>query len=78
MALKVIISQNDQEHIDKLLKELKIHFCCDHENIVKCYGYLLEKNILYIAMEFMDFCNLKDIIKYKKNLHENIIGYVGL
>lgn len=78
MALKVIISQSDDDHIRKLISELKIHFGCDHENIVRCYGYKLEKNVLYIAMEFMDFDNLQEILKLKKTLHENIIGYFAL
>ena len=40
-----------------------------------CYGYVLENYILKIALEYMDFGNLKDIFKYKQILHENLLGY---
>lgn len=28
-------------------------------------------------MEYMDFGNLKDILNYKKVLHENLLGYIS-
>lgn len=50
MALKIINASNEEDHLKKLIVELENHYSCDHENIVKCFGYDLNGNTLKIAM----------------------------
>ncbi len=78
LALKIIIADNsEEENMERMVQELHIHYNCKSPHIVKCYGYMMKGNELYIAMEFMNFGPLSRITKYKKNLHENFLGYVA-
>ena len=78
MALKVVLADvNEEENLKRLVSELKIHYNCQNPNIVKCLGYNLKNNTLKIVLEFMDFGSLRRITKYKKNLHENFLGYIA-
>ena len=78
MALKIVLANTDEEeNLNRLVSELKIHYNCINPNIVKCLGYDLHNNKLKIALEFMDFGPLSRITKYKKNLHENFLGYIA-
>lgn len=77
LALKVITSSSEEEHLKKLFLELENHYSCDHESIVKCYGYHLEGGSLKIAMEYMDFGNLQEVYIFKKQLHEKLLLYIG-
>ena len=78
IALKIVLSNTDEEsNLNRLVSELKIHYNCKNPNIVKCLGYDLFNNKLKIGLEFMDFGPLSRITKYKKNLHENFLGYIA-
>lgn len=39
--------------VDQLLQEIKIQFYCNHENILKIYGFFDDAESIYLILEYM-------------------------
>lgn len=48
--------------VDQLAKEIRLHSCLDHPNIVRFYGFFEEANDLYLIMEYLDGGTLFDYL----------------
>lgn len=48
--------------VDQFAKQIRLHSCLDHPNIVKFYGCFQEKNDIYLVMEYMNGGTLFDYL----------------
>ncbi|MBR6401705.1 MAG: Stk1 family PASTA domain-containing Ser/Thr kinase [Firmicutes bacterium] len=59
---------SDNEFVKRFRAEAKAAAKLNHQNIVRIYDYGNDGDIYYIAMEYVDGCTLKEIIKNKAPL----------
>lgn len=57
-----------------MLREIKLHYCFNHNNIVKLYGFFSDYMNVYLLMEYMEDGTLYHLLKKKQKLPE---GYVA-
>ena len=63
----------DSENRKYVIKEIELLKNLEHPNIVKYYNYLKEDNHIYIIMEYLEGCTLKEYIKENaENITEDI------
>ena len=61
VAIKQIpINNENRKHV---IKEIELLKNLDHPNIVKYYNFLKEEDHLYIIMEYLEGCTLKQYIE---------------
>ena len=75
-SIKEIIIKDEMKHKIKVIKE-KVDILCklNFENLIKYYNSYIEKDKLYILMEYYNEQNLKDFINKNNNklIEENIL-----
>lgn len=74
------MAQTDENHdkIEKqIMRELRIMRLCVHPSIVTFYGAFLEKDELYIMLEFMDKGTLESIYQKNGPTEEKWVGKVA-
>lgn len=54
--------------IDQLLQEIKIQAYCNHENILKLYGFFDDSENIYLILEYMEQGTLFSNLKQQKTL----------
>ena len=71
VAIKQIpINSSNRKYV---IKEIELLKNLEHPNIVKYYNYLKEENHIYIIMEYLEGCTLKQYIKENsENITEDI------
>ena len=63
----------DSQNRKYVIKEIELLKNLEHPNIVKYYNYLKEDNHIYIIMEYLEGCTLKEYIKENaENITEDI------
>ena len=63
----------NSSNIKYVIKEIELLKNLEHPNIVKYYNYLKEENHIYIIMEYLEGCTLKQYIKENSgNITEDI------
>ena len=68
VAIK-IIGREDRESDNQIKKEIEIMKKIDHDNIIKLIDYEEERNSFFVVSEFIDGCELFDIIVNKFQGH---------
>ena len=48
--------------LDQFVKEIRLHSCLDHPNIVKFFGVFEEGNNIYLVMEYLNGGTLFDCL----------------
>ena len=48
--------------LDQFVKEIRLHSCLDHPNIVKFFGVFDEGNNIYLVMEYLNGGTLFDCL----------------
>ncbi len=56
--------------IDQFLLEVKLQSFCDHENIVKLYGFFEDRESVYLILEYMEEGTLFKMLKKNKTVSE--------
>ena len=56
--------------IEQLLQEIKIQKFCNHENILKVYGFFDDSEFIYLILEYMEEGTLFSYLKTRKTLAE--------
>lgn len=56
--------------IDQFLQEIKIQSYCNHENILKLYGFFDDSDYIYLILEYMEEGTLFTHLKKTKTLTE--------
>ncbi|MGM0608062.1 MAG: protein kinase domain-containing protein [Candidatus Muiribacteriota bacterium] len=77
VALKVMLSEflNNKGAVDRFLKEARAIAALNHPNIISIFDVNSEENV-YIAMEYFDGKNLKQLLQKKKIIPlDNVIEY---
>ena len=59
---------------DQLVREIKLHYFFNHNNIVRLYGFFSDATSIYLLMEFMEDGALYTIFKKKKHLEESYVA----
>ena len=49
---------------------------CRSPYIINCYDACIERQHVKVALEFMDFGSLRDILNVQKKINENMIAYI--
>ena len=71
IAVKKVLIGNSHSIYKKTIKEINLLKNLDHPNIVKYYDYLEEEDCIYLMMEYLEGCTLKQYIKDNQNISEN-------
>jgi len=53
---------------DQLIKEIKIQSFCNHENILKLYGFFDDAEFIYIILEYMEEGTLFQTLKKQNKI----------
>ena len=66
VAIKVIsVEKIVRKDIRKrVVKEVEVHLCCDHDNIVKLIDYEEDRHYVYMVMEYCGGGSISDILKH--------------
>ena len=71
LAVKKIQINNSFTKYKKTIKEINILKNLDHPNIVKFYDFFEEEENIYLMMEFLEGCTLKQYIQKTEIISEN-------
>ena len=71
IAVKKVLIGNSHSIYKKTIKEINLLKNLDHPNIVKYYDYFEEEDCIYLMMEYLEGCTLKQYIKDNQNISEN-------
>ena len=71
IAVKKIFIGDSQSKYKKTIKEINLLKNLDHPNIVKYYDYFQEEDYVYLMMEFLEGCTLKQYIQKNENISED-------
>ena len=71
IAVKKIFIGDSQSKYKKTIKEINLLKNLDHPNIVKYYDYFQEEDYVYLMMEFLEGCTLKQYIQKNDNISED-------
>ena len=72
LAVKKIQINNSLTKYKKTIKEINLLKNLDHPNIVKFYDFFEEEENIYLMMEFLEGCTLKQYIQKTEIISENI------
>jgi serine/threonine protein kinase len=56
--------------IDQFILEIKIQSFCNHENVLKLYGFFDDAEHIYLILEYMEDGTLYQVLKRNKTLSE--------
>ena len=56
--------------MDQLLQEIRIQIFCNHDNVLKLYGYFDDAEHIYLILEYMEEGTLFTHLKINKTLNE--------
>jgi serine/threonine-protein kinase OSR1/STK39 len=78
IAVKAIDFEQSELEIESLRTEVALWSSCDHPNVVKYYGSLIDGSILYFFMEYMESCSVFDILRFAfpKGIGEQYIATI--
>ena len=71
LAVKKIQINNSLTKYKKTIKEINLLKNLDHPNIVKFYDFFEEEDNIYLMMEFLEGCTLKQYIQKTEIISEN-------
>ena len=71
IAVKKMSIGNSQSKYNKIKKEIDLLKSLDHPNIVKYYDFFQEEEYIYLMMEYLEGCTLKQYIKKNENISED-------
>ena len=71
IAVKKMCIDDSKSKYNKTIKEINLLKNLDHPNIVKYYDYFQEENYIYLMMEYLDGCTLKQYIQNNQNITED-------
>ena len=71
IAVKKMSIGNSQSKYNKIIKEINLLKSLDHPNIVKYYDFFQEEEYIYLMMEYLEGCTLKQYIKNNENISED-------
>ena len=71
IAVKKMSIGNSQSKYNKIIKEINLLKSLDHPNIVKYYDFFQEEEYIYLMMEYLEGCTLKQYIKKNENISED-------
>jgi len=71
LAVKKIQINNSLTKYKKTIKEINLLKNLDHPNIVKFYDFFEEEDNIYLMMEFLEGCTLKQYIQKTEVISEN-------
>jgi len=71
IAVKKMSLGNSQSKYNKIKKEIDLLKSLDHPNIVKYYDFFQEEEYIYLMMEYLEGCTLKQYIKKNENISED-------
>ena len=71
VAVKKMLIGNSPSKYKKIIKEINLLKNLDHPNIVKYYDYFEEEDYIYIMMEYLEGCTLKQYIQNNENVLED-------
>ena len=71
VAVKKMLIGNSPSKYKKIIKEINLLKNLDHPNIVKYYDYFEEEDYIYIMMEYLEGCTLKQYIQNNENILED-------
>ena len=71
IAVKKMSIGDSQSKYNKIIKEINLLKSLDHPNIVKYYDFFQEEEYIYLMMEYLEGCTLKQYIKNNENISED-------
>ena len=71
IAVKKMSIGDSQSKYNKIIKEINLLKSLDHQNIVKYYDFFQEEEYIYLMMEYLEGCTLKQYIKNNENISED-------
>ena len=71
IAVKKMSIGDSQSKYNKKIKEINLLKSLDHPNIVKYYDFFQEEEYIYLMMEYLEGCTLKQYIKNNENISED-------
>ena len=71
IAVKKMSIGDSQSKYNKIIKEINLLKSLDHPNIVKYYDFFQEEEYIYLMMEYLEGCTLKQYIKKNENTSED-------
>ncbi|KAM3130241.1 hypothetical protein pb186bvf_017636 [Paramecium bursaria] len=77
VALKNILIVNDPTFRKQVNLELQTLVSCNHTNIISCYGAFQDGNQITIALEYMNYGTLQDVLKKVGRISEVILGHIA-
>jgi serine/threonine-protein kinase OSR1/STK39 len=78
IAVKCIDFEQTEIEIDNLRAEIALWSSCDHPNVVKYYGSLIDRSMLYFFMEYMECGSVHDLLRFafQKGISEPFIATI--
>ena len=71
VAVKKMLISDSPSKYKKTIKEINLLKKLDHPNIVKYYDFFEDEENIYIIMEYLEGCTLKQYIKKNENILED-------
>ena len=71
VAVKKMLIDDSPSRYKKTIKEINLLKKLDHPNIVKYYDYFEDEDHIYIIMEYLEGCTLKQYIKKNETILED-------
>ena len=71
IAVKKMSIGDSKSKYNKIIKEINLLKSLDHPNIVKYYDFFQEEEYIYLMMEYLEGCTLKQYIKNNENISED-------
>lgn len=76
-AGKIMSKQNlaKKNQMEKIVREIELHFCLSHKNVVGFHSFFEDNHSVYIILELCSRKSLVHILKHRKTLTEPEVRY---
>lgn len=75
VAVKIIDGAN--QDIDEIQQEIRLLSRCQHPNIIRYKRTIVDRNRLWIVMDFCEMGSMRDILETMKRLPEKAVAFIG-